>query len=227
MIGTDSVTADVEAGLVALKALSDAGIENLSIDLTVPTLLGHIFDAESCGDEERDLLSGLAEKRDRDALDGLTSKAAKTIVLLLDLNGGIPQTTDMLKQLALPEKAAGDMQRLMAVATELRQALDIYGLAAGITTDPLERRGFDYQTGVSFTLFARGARGELGRGGRYEIRGSGAPETATGFTLYMDTILRVAPALPLNPRRIVADSASWADVRALQTEGIETVRSGT
>ena len=40
-----------------------------------------------------------------------------------------------------------------------------------LTVDPLERQGFEYQTGLSFTLFARSARRELGRGGRYRIGG--------------------------------------------------------
>ena len=43
--------------------------------------------------------------------------------------------------------------------------------------------------------------GELGRGGRYQAGDPAAPEPATGFTLYTDTILRTLPAPP--PRRRV------------------------
>ena len=66
-----------------------------------------------------------------------------------------------------------------------------------LTIDPVEHRGFEYQTGISFIFFARGVRGELGRGGRYE---SGSPtpqrgleggatesESSTGFSLFMDS----------------------------------------
>ncbi len=63
-----------------------------------------------------------------------------------------------------------------------------------LTVDPGEYRGFEYQTGVSFTMFARGVRGELGRGGRYEAGvGRTSSEPATGFSLYVDSLL---PALP-------------------------------
>ncbi len=41
LVGVDGVVTDVEMPLVALKALSAARIENLSVDLTVPTLGSH------------------------------------------------------------------------------------------------------------------------------------------------------------------------------------------
>jgi ATP phosphoribosyltransferase regulatory subunit len=74
------------------------------------------------------------------------------------------------------------------------------GLA--VTVDPVEHRGFEYHTGISFTLFARRVRGELGRGGRYgPPPGQSAGESSTGFTLYMDTLLRALP-LPEPQRRV-------------------------
>ena len=44
----------------------------------------------------------------------------------------------------------------------------------------------------SFTIFAKGARGSLGRGGRYLAGSAGEP--ATGFTLFLDSIARAVPA---------------------------------
>ena len=83
-----------------------------------------------------------------------------------------------------------------------------------ITVDPVEHRGFEYHSGLSFTLFARGVRGEIGRGGRYR---AGAGETATGFSLFLDSIMRAVPAMqpPLRlflPFGVSADTA--AAVRA-------------
>ena len=43
---------------------------------------------------------------------------------------------------------------------------------------------------VSFTVLATGVRGELGRGGRYITT---AGEAATGFSLYLDSIMRALP----------------------------------
>lgn len=217
MIGMDSLMADVEMPLVALKALSALGLGQLSIDLTVPTLIAHIYDETGTDDATRESLNDLIEKRDRDAIAAHKGDAAKLIVALMQ--SGFEKT-------ALPKNAKADMERLLATAKELRSALDIYGLNdIQITIDPLERRGFEYQTGVSFTLFAMGARGELGRGGRYDVTVRGkSPETATGFTLYMDTILRVVPPMAEPKRQNVAADAGWKDVKALQDQGIQVFR---
>ena len=59
-----------------------------------------------------------------------------------------------------------------------------------ITIDPGEFTGFEFQTGIGFSLFVRGVRGELGRGGRYLVGGAEDSEPATGFSLYLDSLMR-------------------------------------
>jgi ATP phosphoribosyltransferase regulatory subunit len=107
------------------------------------------------------------------------------------------------------------------------------GLAAAmpglkVTVDPVENRGFEYHTGISFTFFARvdpehGPLGELGRGGRYQAGSAAAPEPATGFTLYTDTILRTLPQIASRPRILVPPGEDRARAAALRTEGWVTV----
>jgi ATP phosphoribosyltransferase regulatory subunit len=100
----------------------------------------------------------------------------------------------------LPPRAIEDARRLEeVVATLAARRPDLT-----VTVDLVENRGFEYHTGLCFTLFARGVRGELGRGGRYLAGGdfaAGGGEAATGFTLYTDTILRALPA-PDRARRV-------------------------
>jgi ATP phosphoribosyltransferase regulatory subunit len=221
LIGVDSIITDVEMPLVALKALSDAGIQNLSVDLTVPTLITHLYEGTDTDDVTREMLDDLIEKRDRDAIAAIDSRVTSLIVQLMDHGD--------LSQVSLPHKAKADADKLLTVAKDLRDALDVYGLFdVQITIDPLERRGFEYQTGLSFTLFAQGASGELGRGGRYDVDGRGLAktETATGFTLYMDTIMKVAPDAPASDARHVDESALWEDVKFLQDQGVKVSRRG-
>src|SRR5262249_23673463 len=85
--------------------------------------------------------------------------------------------------------------------------------------DPVEHRGLEYHTGVSFTLFARRVRGELGRGGRYESAG----ESSTGFSVYLDSLLRALPA-PLAPPRLFLPYGTSGEARLrLRREGWVTV----
>ena len=95
-----------------------------------------------------------------------------------------------------------------------------------LTVDPVEMRGFEYHTGLCFTLFARGVRGELGRGGRYmagDAYAEAGGEASTGFTLYLDTVIR-ALTPPAAQRRLYLpfglDHAAAAELRG---EGWTTV----
>ena len=218
LIGVDTLTADVEMPLIAVIALSKAGLENLSIDLTVPTLTTHLYEELNVGADERETLNDFIEKRDRDGVAALKTETSALVVELID--------HDNLLKIALPKKAKADIEKLLKLEKDLRAALDVYGLQdVQITIDPLERRGFEYQTGASFTLFAQGARGELGRGGRYDVTVAGkSPETATGFTLYMDSILRIAPAFAPEKQQDVAGDADWKSVTFLQDQGIKVFR---
>jgi ATP phosphoribosyltransferase regulatory subunit len=90
-----------------------------------------------------------------------------------------------------------------------------------LTIDPGESRGFEYQTGVSFSLFASGVRGELGRGGRYSLAGG---ESAIGFTLYLDSLMRAIPKAIAVERLYLPFATSGERARQLRVEGWCTVQ---
>ena len=54
-----------------------------------------------------------------------------------------------------------------------------------ISIDPLENRGFNYHTGLSFTIFSENLKGEIAKGGRYKTLNG---ETAIGCTIYTEKI---------------------------------------
>lgn len=223
MVGASTSRDDAETALLALKALNAAGLENISIDLTVPTLIQHVFDQEKTGDEDRAAILDLAAQRDRDALDAMKDKAAKTLAALAGCSGNAAEALSKLKALNLKGGAGSDVAALEKVYALLEEGMNVYGLShAQVTIDPLEQRGFEYQTGVSFTLFAKGVRGELGRGGRYSL-GENA-ETASGFTLYMDTVLRALPKGEAPKSKKVSADAGWKEIHDLQQQGWIVIR---
>ena len=61
-----------------------------------------------------------------------------------------------------------------------------------LSIDPLENRGFKYHTGITFTIFSDKLKGEIAKGGSYNIS---TGETATGCTIYTE---KVYPNLTLN-----------------------------
>ena len=84
-----------------------------------------------------------------------------------------------------------------------------------------ENRGFAYHAGVSFSLFVRGVRGELGRGGRY--RAGDVGEGATGLTFYMDTMIRSLPAAVAGRKVFVPHGLSSDVGKRLREQGWVTV----
>jgi ATP phosphoribosyltransferase regulatory subunit len=122
-----------------------------------------------------------------------------------------------LNGLELPAEAKALCDTVSQVVAEVRAAApDLM-----VTLDPGESHGFEYQTGTSFTLFARGVRGELGRGGRYD---TGAGETAVGFTLYLDSLMRGLPPASGQSSLFLPFGTAIADGRRLRDEGWQAVQ---
>jgi ATP phosphoribosyltransferase regulatory subunit len=132
--------------------------------------------------------------------------SAALFMALLAAVGPAPQALEALASLDLPGQARQEVSRLKTVVALIGEAAP----ALALTIDPVEHRGFEYQTGISFSIFVAGVRGELGRGGRYA---AGAGEPATGFTLAMESVLRALPE-PSNPKRVYLPAGTPADVAA-------------
>jgi ATP phosphoribosyltransferase regulatory subunit len=224
LFGAAGPAADVEAIAVAGEALVAVGVPHLSVDLTLPTLVPAIAEAYGIAGEQAAALRDALDHKDVAAVARVGGVASGLLVDLVAAAGAAKAARAALERLDLPERAREERDRLGAVLDGLAAAIP----ALKVTVDPVENRGFEYHTGISFNFFARvdpdlGPLGELGRGGRYEAGDPLAPEPATGFTLYTDTILRTLNA-PLARRRVLVPlAADWAHASALRAEGWITV----
>ena len=220
LIGVDSAAAEAELILLAWEALSAVGAAELSVDLTLPTLVPLLVEAlpldATAGRELRHAL----DRKDAAEVERLAGPEGAPLVALLRATGPAAAAVAALRKLSLPEAARDKIERLAEVVA----LLDAAAPGLTVTVDPVEHRGFEYQTGLSFVVFARGVRGELGRGGRYQIeRRDGAGEPAVGFTLYMDTVLRAAPPGP-EPRKLFLPAGTDpALARKLREDGWVTL----
>jgi ATP phosphoribosyltransferase regulatory subunit len=195
LIGADGPAADAEVILLAAETLSALGVEGLTIDLNLPTLVPAA--AQALGFRKpaiRSLVQAL-DRKDAAAVAGHAGRHAVLFQGLIAAAGPARKALAALQRLGLPAEAAEERRRLGEVVAHVFRALPKLHL----TIDPAEHRGFEYYNGVGFSLFARGARNELGRGGRY-VSGEGEP--STGFSLYLDSLIEALPA-PAAPRRIL------------------------
>ena len=220
LIGIDSAAAEAELILLAWEALSAVGAAELSVDLTLPTLVPLLVEALPLDAAAGRALRHALDRKDAAEVERLAGPEGASLVALLRATGPAAAAVAALRKLSLPEAARDKIGRLAAVVA----LLDAAAPGLTVTVDPVEHRGFEYQTGLSFVVFARGVRGELGRGGRYEIeRRDGAGEPAVGFTLYMDTVLRAAPPGP-EPRKLFLPAGTDpALARKLREDGWVTL----
>lgn len=226
LVGATGAAADAEIVLLATAALARVGVEAMSVDLTIPPLVPALCDGMGVSLGDRTALRRALDRKDIDAVRQAGGAAAETLCSLLEAAGPAAACLTLLRGLKLPPAAAGERDRVEAVIALLTDAAP--GLK--LTLDPVENRGFEYHTGVSFSIFAPGVRGELGGGGRYVAAANGTEagdeipgEPATGFTLYVDTIMRCVPG-PAEERRLYlpADTPA-ATASGLREKGWITV----
>ena len=151
------------------------------------------------------------------------------LLALMNASGPVDSALKNLSKIDLPPAAATFRSEFKKIiATIMTRSPDL-----SLTIDTVENRGFEYHTGITYTLFARGVRGELGRGGRYPAPAGDGTEPATGFSLFMDTVLR-ARGRKAGPDRLFVpygtDSAQARQWRAegwIAVEGLEPVNDTT
>ena len=223
LIGSADPAADAEVILMAADALETVGVPSISVDIALPTLVPALCRSANLDSSTRANLRAALDRKDSAGVTQLKSRLGDTLTSSL---------TGLLKAMGPAAAALAAFERLpltgeaKAAWDSLKDVVARVGAAAPsltLTIDPVENRGFEYHSGVTFTFFAKGVRGELGSGGRYQA-GNDSGEPATGLTLFMDTVLQALPAE--KPKRRVFLPLGTADVdgRRLRSEGWMTVQ---
>ncbi len=228
LIGPDVPAADAEVIALAAEAAAAVGVRDVSVDISLPTLVPAIcerlVDSGDLTTAQVGFARAALDRKDAAEVESLGGAAAALLGGLLKASGPAAEALEKLDGLTLEPREAAERDRLRTVLADLAERAP----ELRVTVDPAEHRGFEYQTGISFTLFAGGVRGELGRGGRYRADG----EAGTGFSLYLDTVMRSLPTasleekvfLPFGTATTVAEAlreAGWSVVRGL--EAVENV----
>ncbi len=215
LVGAASAEADAEAVLLAVDALHQAGVPHLAVDLNLPTLTPAVLAAH--GVPEPAMLIAALDRKDVAAVRKMAGQSTKLLEGLLRAVGPTKQALKQLNALELPSVAVAQRQRLNEVVALIQRAAPDLAL----TIDPTDHRGFEYHTGIAFSLLGRHISGEFGRGGRYINQ---AGEEATGFSLYLNTVLAALPA-PATVRRIfLPQGTSPRQAAVLRADGWVTIQ---
>jgi ATP phosphoribosyltransferase regulatory subunit len=212
LIGTDAMAADAEILALCAEALAQIGVKDITVDLTLATLVPSLLGEQNGDSELRDAL----DHKDVGAVSAKGGQTAKLLIGLIESVGPAERGLKKLAALDLPPAAARERDRLLQVAALIRAALPDLPL----TIDPVENRGFEYHTGVGFTIFSKSSAGELGHGGRYSAHG----EASVGATLFMDTILQILPDSKTPARVYLPNGSDRKEAAKLRAEGWVTIQ---
>jgi ATP phosphoribosyltransferase regulatory subunit len=214
LIGLDTIAAAQEVVAVAVEALEAAGVTGISIDFTLPDLLATLAAGPlPLGDVSLDELADRLDAKDAGAVAAL----APSYLPMIEAAGPFETAHDRLCRFDVGGALRSRLDGLWKVAEAVKGRV-------ALTLDPTERHGFEYQTWLGFSLFADGARGEIGRGGSYTIvHEDRSEETAIGFTLYIDAIVAAGLAHDERRRLFVPLGSDPALAAKLRGEGWVTV----
>ncbi len=220
LIGITENSADAEVILAAVTALEAVGVKDLSVDINLPTLVPAIAKEFGYDAEQALELRVALDRKDAAEVEKIAGENASFFLKLLNAAGSVQHVIDYAKDLEFSGQAADEFAKLIDVVELVATAAP----KLTVTLDLVEHRGFEYHTGTSFIFFAKGVRGELGRGGRYDsVSVDNVTEPATGFTLFMDTVLRALPK-PKVARRIFLPHGTRRDEgAALRAQGWITI----
>lgn len=211
LIGSDAVPAVAEVLRIAVEALQGAGLTGLSIDLTLPGLVSTL----AAGPWPVADLAEIRARLDGKDVAGLRAAGGSAYEPLITAAGPAGAALDQLRALGLDA-----LTPLLADVSALTATLG----DTAVTLDPTELHGFEFWTWIGFSIFARGIRGEVGRGGAYRIiHPDGHEETAVGFSLYVDHLVDAGLGVS-DRRRVLLPLGTSPEVGArLRAEGWTTV----
>lgn len=218
--GHAGLEADAEIQELAIASLALAGISQVRLDLChVGVLRAILAHDKRAKDSEADLFA-LLEAKDIPGLAAATS----------DFD---PITRDAL--LALPglygdagtiARARAFLPRLPGISHALDEleSLTKLDVAASVTVDLADLRGYHYHSGVMFAAYVPGVPNAVARGGRYDHVGEafGRARPATGFSMDLRELARLLPVA----ERKRAILAPWGKESLLRTRIAELRKAG-
>ena len=214
LIGSDSVAAAREAVSLAIEAVTQAGAQVISVDLTLPDVVSVL--AQEALPLEADRVAAVRHELDTKDAGGLKAAGGEAYLPLLHAAGPFEDAVEKLTALDAGGALASRIEGLRRIAASVPENVRL-------TLDPSERHGFEYQSWFGFTVYANGPRKAVGRGGTYCIGGSG--EVATGFSLFGDALIEALSGShkAARPAVFLADGHDRAVARRLREEGWRTV----
>ena len=219
--GHAGLEADIEVQQLMIDVLRGLGVEGLQLDIGHPAIFRTLIASAKISPEIAEHVFVATEAKDTPALRALSDELGDVAAALLALPG-LYGGADVLTKAAqvLPDDA-GIKQSLNDLA-QIQTHFSAQGVKVSI--DLGELGGFNYESGITFSVYADGAPDAIARGGRYDEVGKafGRARPATGFSMDLRCLLSLTADLPkrraiLGPKN--ADATVSIEIERLRAAG--------
>lgn len=236
LMGDFSVEADGEIISLVINALLNIGLKRFQVSIgQVEYFKGLCEEAGLDGETELELRTCISGKNYFAAQELLLERGVREpyqsrLLKVADLFGDMCSLTEARAMVNNPRSLAA-IERL----EQLRQVLELYGVADYISFDLGMLSKYRYYTGMVFRAYTYGVGDAVVKGGRYDrlLCRFGKEAPAVGFALVIDNILealsrqRVEISIPPRAQKLTFTPDTYADVlaraRSLRSQGIPVI----
>jgi len=187
-IGESSYLADVEIIELALSSLESVGIKNISIELSSRLFLDKLYKNIKNQLNLKKIKLLIRKKDINNSLNLIDKKYHEYLKNIFLCIGNFKDKKQYLENLKIDNSNILEIDKLNNIYKKLVLKFPKNNFFLDLT----EFDDKNYHKSTRFTFFSKNIRGEIARGGRYTARNGNIAEEATGFTCYMDTILRAS-----------------------------------
>ena len=221
-IGENNFLADVEMIELAYTSLNLVGIKNITVEISSRIFYDKFLNQVKDFKRKKEIQRLIKLKDLNGLLDIVDKKNHDYLKNLFSCTGIYKDKKNNLKSLGIDNSTSSEILNIENIVANFS-----YKKHVNIFLDLCEIDDKNYHSGVRFTIFAKNVRGEIARGGRYFVEGLNKKSTATGFTSYMDSILRATSFKLAKKKIIVPFNLSKIEIKTLIKKGYSLVRNIT
>lgn len=221
IIGSKNLLADLEIINLTLDSLKKINFKKISLDVNIPIILERIFDDFKISSTKRISLRKLVAKKNIKEIYNFDVKLFNTLKEIIDSSGPLKKNIKKIQKIKLGSNAKKIIKDFMKICSFLtKKNYDEYK----ISVDLLDHRGFEYYTGITFSIFCLNSSKEVCRGGRYLTSND---KDAVGSTFFLNQFLQFKNISKNNKKRILVSYNSMFDknLPELRKKGWVTIQN--
>ena len=220
-IGENNYLADVEMMELAYESLVLVGIKNITIEVSSRIFFDKFISSSKKNKELNEVKRLIKLKDLKGLLKIIGKKNHEYIKDIFACTGLYNDKKSNLNKLGIDKLTKIEISNIKDIITKFYDK----NKKVNFFLDLCEVDDKNYHSGLRFTFFANNVRGEIAKGGRYFVNNSKYEDVATGFTCYMDSILRATSAKNTDKRILVPFDISKIDKKKLIEKNYFLIRN--